>query len=53
MDQPNQASASQYAIPEYTDFYPSWSQIPEQHKQSGGVQDLLPRQLNQFWQQNY
>lgn len=53
MDQPNQASMSQYASPEYSDFYPSWSQIPEQHNQSGGVQDLLPRQLNQFWQQNY
>ncbi|CAK8565468.1 unnamed protein product [Lathyrus sativus] len=51
-DQPSQASLSQYASHEYSDFYPSWSQIPEEHKQSGSVQDLLPRKLHQFWPHN-
>ncbi|XP_058788252.1 uncharacterized protein LOC131662476 [Vicia villosa] len=51
-DQPSQASLSQYASNGYSDFYPSWSQIPEEQKQTGSVQDLLPRQLHQFWQHN-
>ncbi|CAI8596497.1 unnamed protein product [Vicia faba] len=51
--QPSQASLSQYASHEYSDFYPSWSQIPEEQKQSGSVQDLLPRQLHQLWQHNH
>ncbi|CAJ2639630.1 unnamed protein product [Trifolium pratense] len=53
MGQSSQASLSQYASPQYSDFHPSWSQIPEEHKQSGSVPDLLPRQLHQFWQHNH
>ncbi|GAU32925.1 hypothetical protein TSUD_152860 [Trifolium subterraneum] len=52
--QSSQASLSpQYASPLYSDFHPSWSQVPEEHKQSGSVPDLLPRQLPQFWQHNH
>ncbi|KAK2387402.1 RNA polymerase II degradation factor protein [Trifolium repens] len=53
MEQSSQASLSHYATPLYSDFHPSWSQIPEEHKQSGSVQDMLPRQLHQFWQHNH